>query len=155
MSNLICGSHFNSADALVASQPASLPPSPPTPTQTASFFCYQEKFAFYTYSHTHSHTPACRCTSLAVPSFTFSVHLQLGSDGSRFLHTVPPAAGRPPLSLPPDLASSLAHAIVAVTLQDLTRSVARSSLKQETMQELVPQEEEETSEATASPPGRC
>lgn len=112
---------------------AAPPPSPP-PRQTASFFCFQEKFTFHTYSHTHSHTPACRCTSLAVPSFTFSVNLQLGSDGSRFLHTAPPAAGRPPLSLPPDLASSLAHAILAVTLQDLARSVATSSLKQETMQ---------------------
>lgn len=77
---------------------AGLPPPPLR--QTASFFCFQEKFAFYTYSHTHSHTPACRCTSLAVPSFTFSVNLQLDSDGSRFLHTAPPAAGRPPLSLP-------------------------------------------------------
>lgn len=148
---------------LRVSRPHIPPPPPPPLHQTASFFCFQERFAFYTYSHTHSHTPACRCTSLAVPSFTFSVNLQLDSDGSRFLHTAPPAAGRPPLSLPaaacrclpPDLASSLAHAIFAVTLQDLTRSVARSSLKQETMQELVPQEEEETSEATASPPGRC
>lgn len=110
-----------------------------------------------THTHTRTHTllPAAAPRWLSHPSLSQLISNSTQTAAGFFtLRPLLPAGRRCPC-LPPDLASSLAHATLAVTLQDLTRSVARSSLKQEAMQEPVPQEEEETSEATASPPGRC
>lgn len=151
MSNLIRGSHFNSADALVASQP-------PPPPSNCLLLLFPRKICFlHTLTHTRTHTllPAAAPRWLSHPSLSQLISNWTQTAAAFFtLRPLLPAGRRCPC-LPPDLASSLAHAILAVTLQDLTRSVARSSLKQEAMQEPVPQEEEETSAATARPPGRC